>query len=198
MHHATVFDLDVVLLLIGSVHQIIRGLWVKFDHFIKVAYENFLTRIYRISISWINDVSLPQMSNDNIAVLLPKTIDVESFQDLISLWRVAMLAPTAKLPLPNTHKIIPYHFTLWNKFEGGSDTLTKLFWSSKHHVPKITPGTTAVAQIIRCLAATIYRCDGIFTAKENLDSYQDLLHYRSATNKRQTSFKSFLLDMVKK
>ena len=47
LHHAFVYDLSLVLLLIGdSKGMILRGIYVEFDDEIKAAYNIFLTRCY--------------------------------------------------------------------------------------------------------------------------------------------------------
>ena len=82
-------------------------MWVRFDSDIKQSYDSFLTTTFEINTRWI--YSDEEQKNENeMKDLLPKSIHIESYRDLLGLWRVAMLPPTAKWPLPKTHNILVY------------------------------------------------------------------------------------------
>ncbi len=128
--------------------------------------------------------------------LLPPCVDYDSFEDYFHLWKKATNSADSYLPIPPTEYIIPYHFAKWNKFKGGSDTLTKLFWNSKHYVPSDQPAAYAISRLFRFIAAILFRCDSIMTSKEDLDNYPSLRHWRNANNSRQMSFDTFLRSLV--
>jgi len=190
-----VYNLKLVLLLVGdNKGTIIRGVWVEFNDIIMEAYKVFLRRCYDMSLKWAYNLDDEEEHATLQAMksLLPVSIDFESFEDYYHLWKQSTSTSDSRLPLPPTKYIIPYHFAKWNKFKGGSDTLTKHFWNSNHYVPSGTPAAYAVSRLIRFLAAMLYRCEAIMTSKEDLNFYTSLLHWRHANNTRLTSFNKFL------
>jgi len=196
LHHAFVYNLSLMLLLIGdSKGTIIRGVWVSFDSTIFEVYKGLLQKCYVESLQWAyeEDEDNEENSLGEVRSALPSFIDFDSFQDYFNLWRCAIRKSSDYLlPIPPTDYIIPFHFSKWNKFKGGSDTLTKLFWNSKHYVPSDSPAAYAVSRLLRLLATIIFRCEAIMTSKEDLSFYDSLLNWRNANNKRQQSFDSFL------
>ena len=166
------------------------------------AYDNFMTRCYEESLKWAyatehEDAGETENATNLEALkpFLPSSIDFESFKDYFHLWKQATNSIDSRLPIPSTKYIIPYHFAKWNKFKGGSDTITKLFWNANHYVPSDKPAAYAVSRLFRFLAAILYRCDAVMTSKQDLASYHSLLGWRRANNTRQTSFSSFLRNM---
>jgi len=204
LHHAFVYDLKVILLLIGDKKgTILRGVWVRFNQTIMTAYGEFLDRCYNESLKWAyhdmhdeEDVLQDEDSLNIIKPFLPKEVDFESFADFFNLWKNAVNGCTEHLPIPPTKTIVPFHFAKWNKFKGGSDTMTKLFWNTKHYVPSASPSSSAVSQLFRFLAVTMYRIDAVMTSKEDLNSFQSLYAWRKANQARQSSFEKFLRDLV--
>ena len=155
LHHAYVYDLDIILLLIGDKKgTILRGIWVQFDREIMDAYDNFITRCYEESLKWAyatehEDAGETENATNLEALkpFLPSSIDFESFKDYFHLWKQATNSIDSRLPIPSTKYIIPYHFAKWNKFKGGSDTITKLFWNANHYVPSDKPAAYAVSRL---------------------------------------------------
>jgi len=196
LHHAYVYNLSMVLLLIGDTKgSIIRGVWVSFEQPIFDAYCNVLHKCYDISLKWAyenQDNENDEISLNQVRSSLPSFIDFENFKDYYNLWKCAVSSGHSILPLPPTEYIIPFHFSKWNKFKGGSDTLTKLFWNSKHYVPSDSPAAYAISRLLRLMAAVVYRCDAIMSSNKNLSVYASLLHWRNANNQRQRSFDHFL------
>ena len=199
LHHAFVYNLSLMLLLIGdSKGTIIRGVWVSFEPPIFEAYRGFIEKCYNESLKWAYENENDEQEHpslDQVRSALPSFIDFDSFQDYFNLWSCA--TNSSLLPIPPTEYIIPYHFSLWNKFKGGSDTLTKLFWNSNHYVPSDSPAAYAISRLIRLIATILYRCEAIMTSKENLSNYPSLVHWRNANNKRQSSFGCFLRDTAR-
>ena len=117
-HHATVFTLGAVLLLIGDQKDIIRGVWVKFDVEIIESYERILMKSYKLSIKWLYDSREQAMVNADIEPLSPIRVDIGSFKDMLELWRTAFMYKERRLPIAPTTHIIPLHFSVWNKTKG--------------------------------------------------------------------------------
>jgi len=188
-----------VLLLIGDKKgTILRGIWVEFDDEIMMAYRVFLTLCYDKALKWAYDASNDEHIFDDrnedarlsfLKPFLPQSMDFESFLDFYKLWKYAT---TQNLPIPATDYIIPYHFSLWNKFKGGSDTLTKLFWNGKHYVPSATPASTAVSHLFSFIGAVLRRSDAVMGSKNDLTFYSSLQGWRHANNQRHTSHQVFI------
>jgi len=123
--------------------------------------------------------------------MLPAGVNFDSFLDYYKLWRCAT-SDEQRLPLPPTEYIVPYHFSKWNKFKGGSEKLTKLFWNGKHYVPHLTQGTNAVSHVFRFLAGLLRRVDAVMSSKVDLEFYSSLQAWRQANNTRQASFQLFV------
>ena len=161
-----------------------------------------MTSCYEESLKWAyatehEDVSEMESTTslERLKPFLPSSIDFESFQDFFHLWKQATNSIDSRLPIPSTKYIIPYHFAKWNKFKGGSDTITKLFWNANHYVPSDKPAAYAISRLFRFLAVILYRCDAVMRSKQDLDSYSSLQGWRNSNNKRQTSFSSFLRNL---
>lgn len=181
LHHATVYKLKLVLLLIGDKRSIIRGIWVKFDVTILSCYESLLSSLYDKTLSWAYNRNYNMSSIlSSIEGCIPPTIGLEGMIDFIELWR-AIFDDPCRLPIPQSTNIIPYHFSKWNKSKGGSNTITKLFWTAKHNPPNSCPSTNAIAQILRFLGVILFRCDAVMTSKEDLNKYRDLKNWREGT-----------------
>ena len=204
LHHAFVYDLKLVLLLIGDKKgTILRAVWVGFDETILTAYGEFLDRCYNESLKWAyhdlheeGDVFQEEDSLNLIKPFLPKEVDFESFADFFNLWKNAVNGDDEHLPIPPTKTIMPFHFSKWNKFKGGSDTMTKLLWNTKHYVPSASPSSNAVSQLFRFLAVMMYRVDAVMNSKEDLNLFPTLYAWRKTNQARQSSFEKFLRDVV--
>jgi len=202
LHHAFVYNLKLVLLLVGDKKgTILRGIWVKFDEIVLASYGELLDICYEESLTWAyrdmdqND-NVDNETLDFLKPFLPKGVDLESFSDFFNLWKHTVSSDDQLLPIPPTKTIIPYHFTKWNSFKGGSDSMTKLFWLSKHYVPTQSPSSNAIAQLFRFLAVTLYRVDAVMRSNQDLTSYKTLQAWRKSNRNRQRSFESFLRDLV--
>lgn len=124
LHHALVYELDLVLLLIGDKKRsIVRGIWVSFNEEIMASYEAFLARCYEESLKWAyeNEEGHGNARESShfhfINPFLPKGVDFESFLDFFHLWNQSSNSTTSRLPIPPNEKIIPYHFATWNKLK---------------------------------------------------------------------------------
>ena len=159
------------------------------------AYKVFLRQCYDVSLKWAYSLESEEeyATLQAMKSLLPVSIDFESFEDYYHLWKQSTSTSDSRLPLPPTNYIIPYHFAKWNKFKGGSDTLTKLFWNSNHYVPSDTPAAYAVSRLIRFLAAMLYRCDAMMTSKVDLNYYTGAMQTTSVLHRSTNFFDVFQL-----
>jgi len=193
LHHAFVYDVAWVLLLIGdNFSRIIAGIFVKFDEPLKIAWGKVLQDMHRLSIGFIYERpgSPFNCSAEQLAVLgqvLPmvKTsgaaLDIHSFEQFVKVWRTVRLVWPK--PLPPISKLLPLIFAKWNAIKGGSDTITKLIWSAMYSPPNRCIQAHAIARILLLLCIQIHRANQIATSKPNLP-YKSLLHFRNANNKR--------------
>jgi hypothetical protein len=122
-----------------------------------------------------------------------KMINMESFLGYLYLWQYS--STRLPLPLPQLERIIPHALSEWNCIKGGSDTITKLLWLNTYDPPCDTPQSHAIARMILLGAVVIHRLNQFFTAKDDLDFYPSLKHFRNAACKR-SSFHETLLQIV--
>jgi hypothetical protein len=76
---------------------------------------------------------------------------------------------------------------------GGSDTITKLLCHNVYDPPCDTPQSHAIGRMFLLSAVIIHRLHHFFTAKQDLDGYPSLRHFRNAANKRCTFHDTLLL-----
>lgn len=90
LHHAFVYNIKLVLLLIGNKKgTILRGVWVIFHDEIMMAYDHFLSRCHDLCLKWaydgLDESSIPNEDEDIdfnfIKKLLPPGVDFEGFLD---------------------------------------------------------------------------------------------------------------------
>jgi hypothetical protein len=91
-------------------------------------------------------------------------------------------------PLPRVARIVPGNVSSWNSLKPGVDTCTKHIDSCQEQISDRTENNVAVARILMYYAIVVHKYKQMLTAKDDLDSYPTLHHYRDAANHR-TSFK---------
>jgi len=115
LHHAMVYSLNLVLLIICDKRTILRGIWIKFDEEVVKKYEMFLANIYYHTFQWAYDITKTiAETREEVQDCLPKQCDMEGYLEYYGIWK-EMFKPGNYLPIPPTLKIVPYHFSKWNK-----------------------------------------------------------------------------------
>jgi hypothetical protein len=203
LHHAFVYDVRYVLLLMGNdTADIISGIFVKFDEGLKTAWKNVLTDISRLSLDWAYGESAPVFEREFLDPVLESiklhnkkdgVLDFPSFKQWVLLWHDVRFKKA--LPLPPIARIIPFVISSWNAFKGGSDTLTKLIWNADYDPPTNDIQAHAVARLLLLTMTVVHRLRHLATAKADLNFYRSLKHYRNAANQR-SSFHKTLLSMA--
>eukprot|EP00978_Attheya_sp_CCMP212_P042773 scaffold266548_cov105-Attheya_sp.AAC.1 len=205
LHHAFVYDVRYVLLLMGNdTADIISGIFVKFDENLKEAWKLVLRDMGRLSLGWAyydGTRNGPHFDRGFIDPVLARiklhnkkdgALDFASFHQWVLLWYDIRFRKA--LPLPPIARIIPFAISMWNAFKGGSDTLTKLIWNADYDPPTDDIQAHAVARLLLLSVTVIHRLRHMATAKADLNFYRSLRHYRNAANKR-ASFHKTLLDL---
>ena len=129
----------------------------------------------------------------NQALQQQKGIDLESFLGYFHLWRY--ISTRLPLPIPPVERIIPFVLSECNCIKGGSNTITKLLWLNTYDPPCDTPQSHAIARMILLGAVIIHHVNHFVTAKDDLDGYPSLKHFRNAASNR-CSFHQTLLQIV--
>ena len=193
LHHAYVYDVRHVLLLVGDdFARIIAGILVEFDDMLKDAWGKVLDDMFRIGLAFIykeptDPFKCSEEDHERLDRVLPtvKTagarVDFESFDQMIKIWRVLRLVWPK--PLPPISKLIPLIYAIWNAMKGGSDTITKLIWSAMYAPPNHLPQAHAIARMFLLVFIQIHRSNQIGTSKSTMP-YKSLRHFRNANNKR--------------
>ena len=200
LHHALVFDLEYVLLLIGNDHNITSGTWVRFSNELKFCYGELLKDIYEETLQWAYEGNKMKMPDDIIKKCITKRkrtlVDYETFERNYYCWKELMMSKSSPLPLPSCKRIIPAQHSMWNLNKGGSDTMTKLMWKCKHEPPIINPQTKAIRQMFSLMMTCIHRCIQVYSSKHP-DNYKSLQAYRKAANER-ISFTATMFHLHRK
>jgi len=193
LHHAYIYDVEWVLLLIGDDSaRVIAGIFVQFDTRLKEAWGKVIHDLYCMSISFLYEsptepFNPSQEQTETLNRVLPTikaagaSVDMHSFLQFVKIWRVIRLVWPK--PLPPISKLIPLLFSTWNAMKGGSDTITKLIWSANYSPPCPTPQANGIARMFLLLFIQCHRSNQIATSKPSMP-YLSLLHFRNANNKR--------------
>jgi hypothetical protein len=202
LHHAVVYDVRYVLLLMGNgTADVISGIFIRFDESLKDAWKNVLEDMGRISLSWAYDGTAPDFDRTILDPVLSTitlhnkkdaVLDFDSFRQWVLLWHGVRFGKA--LPLPPIARIVPMVISMWNSFKGGSDSLTKLIWNADYDPPTDDIQAHAVARLLLLGVTVIHRLRHMATSKSDLNKYRSLRHYRNAANKRSTFHKT-LLDL---
>ena len=208
LQHAFVYDFDTVVLAISdSQSYLIRSTVIDYSTELKNHFGKVLNDLKDISLAW----AYPETDNQAAAatnrapkvLIIParilsiadtiKTINgSHTLQGTANIWFSLVRQPK---PFPSFLRFIPSVYAFWNSVKGGSDTTTKLMDDCIIRVPKahLNTETVAITRIISLLFVEIHRLNQVFTAKEDVDEYPSLAHYRKAASKRSTFHVSLLL-----
>jgi hypothetical protein len=205
LHHASIYDVKIVLLLIGNNDaDIFCGIFVRFDNEIKAAWVDVLRDIHNQSLGWAYNNQLesgrpsyeertfldPVLSTIKIQNKKDGKLDFRSFQQWVELWYDVRFCKA--LPLPPIARIIPYNIAVWNSFKGGSDTLTKLIWNADYNPPTNDIQAHAVARLLLLASTVVHRLHHMATANPSLNVYRSLRHYRNAASHRNSFYELML------
>jgi hypothetical protein len=202
LHHAAVYDVRFVLLVMGNeTADILGGLFVKFSRRLRGAWRKVLEDLFEQGLSWAYGENGPHFDREfldpvtsTIKIQNKKdgVLDFRSLKQWVLLWHDVRC--NKALPLPPIARIIPYALSMWNSFKGGSDTLTKLLWNADYDPPTKEIQGHVVARMLLLATTVLHRLNHIATAKPDLKFYNSLRHYRNAANQRY-SFHRFLLAL---
>ena len=180
------------------------GIFVKFDDGIKAHYGTVLENLYSTSLKWVyesnpdddewpaEDITASLSRLQNKASKKGINIDYESsYLAFIRIWKFVL--GEMNLPVPQLERIIPIVFSLWNTLKGGSDTLTKLMAHEDCRLPTKDPQAFAIGRMLKLILTAVHRMSQIMGAKDDINWYQDMLHYRNANNKRQSFHKLMVM-----
>jgi hypothetical protein len=201
LHHAYVFNFDVVVLVIGDTNRVRKGIFVEFTPYHKAMYGFVLEGIYKESLSWLYE---PREGEEKYSELqirseleaLPRNVPYRAYLDHLALWTRLNLTPPEDFifPLPPCRRIIPTQCAFWNASKGGSDSISKLIWHNLYDPPKhfTTPQTVVISRMLLILEVCVHRLLQHMSAKEDLSAYYSLTDYRNTANKRTSSFRETL------
>jgi len=193
LHHASVYNLQRVLLLVGdNTGAVTYGIFVFVPVQLRAAYNNVLGNIYSSTIKWMHDDDAEKPSDEELQKVLACTtvngavLDRHSFDMDVALWQDINF--NIDFPIPRLRHIIPLVFAYWNALKGGSDATTNLIWHCQYSVPNSENQSIAVARMLSLASVHVHRLSQIATAKENLDFCSCLKQFRDSATER-TSFK---------
>jgi hypothetical protein len=212
LHHAVIYDVKYVLLLMGNNDaEVVGGIFVKFDDHLKKAWIEVLRDVHNLALRWaykdeaeeaetermdgpsFEDRTFldPVLSTIKIQNKKDGKLEFRAFQQWVELWYDVRFRKA--LPLPPIARVIPYSLAMWNSFKGGSDTLTKLIWNADYNPPTNHIQAHAVARLLLIACTVVHRLNHMATSNDNLDAYRSLRHYRNAANQRVSFFEFMLL-----
>ena len=208
LQHAFVYNLDSVVLAISdNQSSLIRSIIVDFSTELKTKFGNVLEKLMQISLKWAYPAALPNPTSQTyraakIVDIPPEIFKIGETMDQINCPET--LQGTANLwyamnklqkPFPSFFRLIPAIYAYWNVVKGGSDTATKLMDDCLVRIPKvhINAETVAVTRLLQLVQVLFHRLHQVFTAKEDVLFYPDLLHYRKAASQRSTFHETLLL-----
>ena len=196
LHHAYVYNFSKIVFMVGdSQSEILQSTIIEFDEDLMEHYGNVLTELKDLALSWAydeNNSNQPKQLPEElvkIAKTLPNIKDDEAIQGTANLWLHLNSRP---LPMPSFIRLIPAVCAYWNAVKSGSDTTTKLMDDRVLFPPHVNAETIATTRLILLSFVIIHRLIQVITAKENLNFYPSLDHYRNAACQRTTFHKTIL------
>ena len=194
LHHAYVFGVDHVVLLVGNTIKLEFGIIIKYPMALKEAYGRILSKIYEESLAPFYTTTADQadqLPQELICMALQSCgVDWPTFKQHFQLWRATFLENRFVLPIPPSRRVLPIQASVWNIAKGGSDTITHLIWNAKYNVPHKCAQSSAIAHFLMFPPILYHKHLQILTAKEDLSFYPSLNHMRNAANKRSGSMKT--------
>ncbi|CAB9527303.1 unknown protein [Seminavis robusta] len=205
LHHAFVYDLEYVLLLVGdNGGAVVYGVFVLVSDAIKEAYGDVLEDVYSSCLRWMYDDNTAGPSDDELQTVLDNvevnksSLDGHSFKMELALWKD--INNNMTLPIPRLRHIIPLIFSYWNTLKGGSDATTNLIWHCQYSVPNNENQSVATARMLSLVGVHVHRMYQIATAREDLNRYSCLKRFRDSATER-ASFKKtqfLIIDHITK
>ena len=190
LHHAYVYDLHKVVLIVGDDHsEIIQSTIVKFPREIRDQYGYVLAKVKDMGLYWVyNDTSNIDEIPEEVLSIADDLKCLNGREALLSafyLWKRIM---SMSLPLPVLLRIIPIYCAYWNQVKSLSDTSTLFMEECKIVVPTVytNASTIAASRIIQLLFVTVHRLCHIVSSKDTNDNYGTLERYRNAASKRSS------------
>mmetsp|Transcript_12022 Transcript_12022/g.14908 ORF Transcript_12022/g.14908 Transcript_12022/m.14908 type:complete len:391 (-) Transcript_12022:1073-2245(-) len=201
LHHAFVYDFDVVVLAIGDDQSsLIRSTIIDFSIDLKEQFGEVIDELKRISLEWAYPDNPAALSSTITNRRAPKVITVpqrilnlakdiktingsDTLQGTANIWRSLVLLPK---PFPSFLRFIPAVYAFWNVVKGGSDTTSKLMDDCILRVPKahMNTETVAINRLLSLVFVLIHHLNQTITAQDNLNSYSSLLNYQISASKK--------------
>ena len=191
LHHAYVYGINQVALIVGDRNgQVISGTIITYSESLLNAYGKVVEQIKDIALYWAYSDSTEVVIPDNVLEISESISTIngkEALYGALKLWKAIFDRPSI-LPIPALKRIIPSTHAQWNATKGGSDTTTKVVDDCflRPPIPWTNFESVAVGRCISNLLAFILRLYQLITAKEDLNSYPSLQHYRNAASHRMT------------
>ena len=195
LHHSHVYDFDKVVFMVGDVQsEILQSTIINFDEDLRENYGTVLKDLKELALGWAykEEQSLPIKLPEDILEIgksLPQIKDDDALNGTANLW-LSLMSKT--LPMPSFVRLIPAVCAYWNAIKSGSDTTTKLMDDRVLYPPHVNCETIASTRLILILFVIIHRLIQMITAKDNLDAYPTLAHYRNAASHRSTFHRTYL------
>jgi hypothetical protein len=194
LHHAYVYDYATVVHAVGdSQGEIIQSTLIDFGETTKTHYNKVLSDLAELILPWAyaSNRSPVEVPDDVIKVAkdIPTINGTATLQSTVNLWKEICNLP---LPLPPLNRILPSVHANWNQKKSGSDTTTMLMDGSLAPLPHANPESVAVNRLISMMFVLVHRLRQLYTAKEELEWYPSLGHYRNAASHRLSFRRIFL------
>lgn len=195
LHHSYVYDFDKSVFIVGdSQSEILQSAVITFNNELKKHYGVVLKELKDLALSWAykENISLPLIIPEEIleiARTLPQIKDDQAIEGSANLW-LSLISQS--LPMPSFVRLIPAVCAYWNAVKSGSDTTTKLMDDRILYPPHVNSETIASTRLLVLSHVIIHRITQILTAKEDLDVYPSLAHFRNAASHRTTFHKTLL------
>jgi hypothetical protein len=195
LHHVYCYGSSQAIFLVGNDKRLMCALVVNFPTDLLQAWGDVIDHLYQGYLKWAFSSHratnpLPEARIERALGALPRgwNLDIDSFKSMYEVWRKMNVEvdPHIKFPLPRCARLIPFQHSFWNCTKPGSDTLTKLLDFMEEKLGIRTPGTCASSRMILMLVLCQHRLVQMVGAKEDLDTYVSLHHYRDAARKRYT------------
>ena len=197
LHHAYCYDLQFVLLVIGSKEgKIESGIWINYSQQLRRAYGHVLTDLYLRGLRWAYEPGQPMPTDcqvENEIKANPKLkLDLHTWHQAIQIFK--SIQNDVGYPLLPIKRFIPLVYSTWNAAKSGSDTISKLIAKSPYNIPCDFAGAQAIARMLEIATIVCFRASQIASANPDL-SYPSLRHYRNAASHR-SSHQTYLRDMM--
>ena len=198
LHHAYVYDVKKVLLIVGSNRNFLFAVMVEFDDDLLSSYDKLIKLFYKkwFHIFFVDDLQALPIETIKKALAIRNStkaardvVDLHSFVTNYKLWRSlnVKVAPGILFPLPPMAMVIPFINAFWNSTKGPSNTMTQLLDSCEENLGIHTPQSVPVARLFNLMAMAFHRSVQVVTAKDEYDSIES---FRNAASHRYSFLKS--------